>query len=80
MELLPPPFGGRETALRVGRLTKTEEKETIIINRSDRATYPQRKSVSRSGATPTYWYLSALPGLMREAVSRLERHWEELRP
>jgi hypothetical protein len=52
MELLPPPFGGRETALRVGRLTKTEEKETIIINRSDRATYPQRKSVSRSGATP----------------------------
>jgi integrase/recombinase XerD len=28
----------------------------------------------------TYWYLSALPGLMREAVSRLERHWEELRP
>jgi integrase/recombinase XerD len=28
----------------------------------------------------TYWYLSALPGLMREAVSRLERHWEEQRP
>ena len=25
----------------------------------------------------TYWYLSALPGLMREAVSRLEQHWEE---
>jgi len=25
----------------------------------------------------TYWYLSALPGLMREAVSRLERHWEQ---
>jgi integrase/recombinase XerD len=28
----------------------------------------------------TYWYLSALPGLMREAVSRLERQWEEQRP
>ncbi len=25
----------------------------------------------------TYWYLSALPGLMREAVSRLERYWEQ---
>jgi len=25
----------------------------------------------------TYWYLSALPGLMREAVSRLEQHWEQ---
>ena len=25
----------------------------------------------------TYWYLSALPGLMREAVTRLERHWEQ---
>jgi integrase/recombinase XerD len=28
----------------------------------------------------TYWYLSAVPGLMREAVLRLERHWEEQRP
>jgi integrase len=27
----------------------------------------------------TFWYLSALPELMREAMSRLERHWE-LRP
>jgi integrase/recombinase XerD len=24
----------------------------------------------------TFWYLSALPELMREAVSRLEQHWE----
>jgi integrase/recombinase XerD len=24
----------------------------------------------------TFWYLSALPELMREAMSRLERHWE----
>lgn len=28
----------------------------------------------------TYWYLSALPGLMREAVTRLERQWQEQRP
>jgi len=25
----------------------------------------------------TYWYLSALPELMREAMSRLDRHWEQ---
>jgi len=49
-ELLPP--FGRETALRVRGLTKTEEEETIIINRSDRSTYPDEKSVLRSGATP----------------------------
>ena len=34
------------------RLTKTKEEETIIINRSGRPTYPEEKSVSRSGATP----------------------------
>ena len=33
-------------------LTKTEEEESIIINRSARSTYPKRKSVSRGGATP----------------------------
>jgi hypothetical protein len=33
-------------------LTKTEEKDTIIINSSGRSTYPEQKSVSRSGATP----------------------------
>lgn len=49
-ELLPP--FGRETALRGRPLTKTEEKETIIINRPGRSTYPEQKSVSRSGATP----------------------------
>jgi integrase len=32
-------------------LTKIEEKENIIINRSGRSTYPEQKSVSRSGAT-----------------------------
>lgn len=25
----------------------------------------------------TYWYLTALPELMREAMSRLDRHWEQ---
>jgi hypothetical protein len=49
-ELLPPC--GRETALRRRRLTKTEEEETIIINRPDRSTYPEQKSVLRSEATP----------------------------
>jgi hypothetical protein len=33
-------------------LTKTKEEETIIINRPGRSTYPEEKSVSRSGATP----------------------------
>ena len=34
------------------RLTNSEEDETIIINRSAGSTYPKRKSVRRSGATP----------------------------
>jgi hypothetical protein len=34
------------------RLTKSEDKETIIINRSGRSTYPEEKSVQTSGATP----------------------------
>jgi hypothetical protein len=33
-------------------LTKTEEEESIIINRPDRSTYPEEESVLRSGATP----------------------------
>jgi len=33
-------------------LTKSEEKDTIIINRSGRSTYPEEKSVQTSGATP----------------------------
>src|SRR6516162_8077179 len=36
------------------RLTKTKEEGTIIINRSGRSTYPEEKSVSRSGASPFY--------------------------
>jgi hypothetical protein len=48
---LSRPSGVR---LRCGRrrLTKTEEEESIIINRPDRSTYPEQKSVSTSGATP----------------------------
>jgi hypothetical protein len=33
-------------------LTKTEDEETIIINRPDGSTYPQEISVLTSGATP----------------------------
>jgi len=33
-------------------LTKTEEQETIIINRSGRSTYLGKKSVPTTGATP----------------------------
>ena len=33
-------------------LTKSEEEETIIINRPGRSTYPDEKSVLTSGATP----------------------------
>jgi hypothetical protein len=36
----------------VKTLTRTEEEETIISNCPDRSTYPEEKSVSRSGATP----------------------------
>jgi len=39
----------------VKTLTRTEEEETIISNCPDRSTYPEEKSVSRSGATPVYW-------------------------
>jgi len=48
-ELLP--LAGADCPAR-RRLTKTKEEETIIINRSGRSTYPEEKSVSRSGATP----------------------------
>ena len=42
-----------QTALLGSRLTKSEEEETIIINRPDRSTYLQEKSVLTSGATPS---------------------------
>ena len=48
-ELLPASPADRGTRR---RLTKTEEKETIIINRSGRSTHPEEKSVQTSGATP----------------------------
>jgi uncharacterized protein YdeI (YjbR/CyaY-like superfamily) len=37
-------------------LTKSEEKDTIIINRSGRSTYPEEKSVQTSGATPVHGF------------------------
>jgi hypothetical protein len=46
-----PHCGGRP-------LTKTEDKETIIINRPDGSTYPQEISVLTSGATPGVLVLS----------------------
>jgi hypothetical protein len=48
-ELLPPAAG--DCAAGSG-LTKSEDEETIIINRPDRSTYPDEKSVLTSGATP----------------------------
>lgn len=48
-ELLTPSASGCAARR---RLTKSEEKETIIINRSGRSTYPEEKSVQTSGATP----------------------------
>jgi CBS domain-containing protein len=65
-ELLPPR--GRETALRRGPLTKTEEEETIIINRPDRSTYPRQKSVLRSGATPVLMARSSKTTAVRDIM------------
>jgi len=35
-------------------LTKSEDEETITINRPGRSTYPEEKSVLTSGATPVF--------------------------
>lgn len=53
-ELLPPPSG--DGRLHYGRrgLTRVEKKDRIDINRSDRSTYLDQKSVLRTGATPEY--------------------------
>ena len=48
-ELLPPAAADRASRR---RLTKSKERETIIINRSGRSTYPEEKSVQTNGATP----------------------------
>ena len=45
-------------------MTKTKEEETIIINRPDRSTYPEQKSVSRSGATPVHAIGTPAPHFM----------------
>jgi hypothetical protein len=55
---------GLETALRGGSLTKTEEEETIIINRPDRSTYPHEESVQTGGATPPGSRRSARPKVL----------------
>lgn len=46
-ELLPPTG---ETALRERRLTKSEEEESMIINRSGRSSYPERKALEEAEA------------------------------
>jgi hypothetical protein len=50
-----PPAGGlrRETALRVRQLTKTEEEERIINNRSDTSTYPKEKICPKKRSHPS---------------------------
>ena len=48
-ELLTPTASDRGAGR---RLTKREDQDTIIINRPDRPTYPDEKSVLTSGATP----------------------------
>jgi len=47
------PAAARDCAAGRG-LTKSEDEETIIINRPDRSTYPDEKSVLTSGATPYF--------------------------
>jgi len=53
----------------VKTLTKTEEEGTIIINRPDRSTYPEEKSVLRSGATPGV-SISVTQGTYRHHATR----------
>jgi hypothetical protein len=56
LSALPNPTISRPTGVRrrccERQLTKTEEQETIIINRSGRSTYLGKKSVPTTGATP----------------------------
>ena len=48
-ELLPPAAADRSSRV---RLKQSQETEVSIINRPDRSTHPDEKSVLRSGATP----------------------------
>jgi hypothetical protein len=57
--LLPPAAADRGSGV---RLTKSEE--TSIINRRDRSTHPEEKSVLRSEATPFS------PGTTRNIITR----------
>ncbi len=59
-ELLPATPADRGTRR---RLTKTEDQETIIINRSGRSTHPEEKSVRTSGATPIGGHMKRVTGI-----------------
>jgi hypothetical protein len=49
-ELLPPAAADRATVVRLMKIH--EEEKTSITNRPARSTYPEKKSVLTSGATP----------------------------
>ena len=65
--LLPPSAGD----CAAGRgLTTSEDEETIIINRSDRSTYPKEKSVQTSEATPTFLAQGFAQGRLDNQLTR----------
>jgi hypothetical protein len=51
-ELLPPAAADWATVVRLKKIHK--EEDGSIINRPARSTYPEKKSVLTSGATPTF--------------------------
>ena len=57
-ELLPPATADRGSGVRL-----TQTKESSSINRRGRSTYPQKKSVRKSGATPGRKLLIVWDGL-----------------
>ena len=74
LSALPNPTISRPTGVRrrccERQLTKTEEQETIIINRSGRSTYLGKKSVPTTGATPLYTQVAT--ETLRKVLSPLE--------
>jgi polyphosphate kinase 2 len=81
LELLPPAAAD---CAAVRRLTKSQEKENIIINNSGRSTHPEEKSVLTSGATPELLddsarsAESAARGLYFKELFRLQRELVKL--
>jgi hypothetical protein len=61
------------------RLTKSEDKETIIINRSGRSTYPEENSVQTSGATPELLVGPRRGGIGLDSSYKRSGHWVGLR-